>query len=344
MYQSKKKIIIIIAIIVLVLLILGIVLTVCLKNKKIDVSNAIPGVVLENNVNFHKSAKLENVKIYKQVNVGTHAYILESFEGKDGNNWSKVVIDNKIGYILSSQVSGYEKSEKEMMLMADVSKFNKIYNFDTSGEFAAFLINNDIDCVYVRAGGRGYGEAGKFYYDENFEMWANECEYLQIPFGFYFLDEALNSEEIDEEVDFIKEFLEENNYKYAVLPIALDIEKHDGGRAEEIWEERASLVSELIRDLKREDIETIVYSNAKTASEFLSSVNTKFWLAYYPTLNGKIPDYWYTETDQEPVQNEQLMRKMIAWQFTENGVGTVIQDKVDISLVYSDFLEKYIEK
>lgn len=346
MIKEKKKIIIIIIALVLILaLIVGVVLTIWFKNRIIDISNAVPGVVLEDNVNFHKSAKLENVKIHKQVNIGTHAYILDKFKGKDGNTWAKVVIDNKVGYILSSQVGGYKMSNKEMMLMADVSKFNKIYNFDTSGEFAAFLIKNDIDCVYVRAGGRGYGEKGNFYYDEHFKLWADECEYLKIPFGFYFLDEALNSEEIDEEVVFIKEFLEDNDYNHAVLPVALDIEKHDDkGRADDIWEERAPLVSELVKKLKREDIETIVYSNAKTASEYLTSVNTKFWLAYYPDLNGKIPDFWYTDTEQEPVQNEELMKKMIAWQFTEDGVGKVIPDKVDVSLVYNEFLKDYIKE
>lgn len=345
MFQNKKKIILILISIILVLiLVLGIIGLWYLNNRKIDVSNAVPAVVLEDNVNFHKSAKLENVKIHKQVGIGTHAYILDTFKGKDGNEWSKVVIDNKVGYILSEQVGGYTFSDNEMVLMSDVSKFNKIYNFDNSGEFAAFLINNKFDCVYIRAGGRGYGAQGNFYYDECYEMWAKECEYLKIPFGFYFLDEALNNEEINEEVDFIEEFLEENDYEYAVLPVALDIEKHDGkGRADEIWEERATLVSGLIRKLKRRDIETIIYSNAKTANEYLSTINTRFWLAYYPNLNGKIPDYWYTETNQEPVQNEELMKKMIGWQFTETGVDNIIAESVDVSLVYSDFLEEYIK-
>lgn len=226
-----------------------------------------------------------------------------------------------------------------MALMVDVSKFNKTYNFDTAGEFAAFLINNNIDCVYIRAGGRGYGQKGNFYYDTCFEMWANECEFLKIPFGFYFLDEALNSKEIDEEVVFIKKFLEENNYEYATLPVALDIEKHvEKGRADDIWNIRAELVSELIRRLNNQNIETIVYSNANIANEYLSTVDTKFWLAYYPTLNGEIPKYWYPDLDQEAAQNEILMQKLIAWQFTESGVGNVIPESVDVSLVYNNFI------
>ncbi len=43
--------------------------------------------------------------------------------------------------------------------------------------------------VYIRAGGRGYTE-GKIYYDNNFKMFRDACEYLKIPYGFYFIDEA----------------------------------------------------------------------------------------------------------------------------------------------------------
>lgn len=345
MFQNKKKMILII-VIMLFALILSLVTIVLIHFNNINrnLKTAIPGIILESNVNFYKKAKLENVKIHKQLDIGAHAYILETFKGKDGNEWSKVVINNKLGYILSEQVGGYTVSDNDMILMADVSKFNKIYNFETSGEFGAFLIKNDFDCVYIRAGGRGYGEKGNFYYDECYEMWAKECEYLKIPFGFYFLDEAVNSEEIQEEVEFIEEFLSKNIYKYNVLPVALDIEKHDGkGRADEIWEERSILVSELIKKLKRKNIETIIYSNAKTANEYLSTLDTRFWLAYYPSLNGKIPNYWYTKTNQEPTENVELMNKMIAWQFTENGVGKIIPDSVDVSLVYREFLEKYIK-
>lgn len=340
MYHNKKKIIILIVLIFLVIvLITGIILF--LKNRTIDVSSAIHAVIIDENVNFYQKPQTENVRIHKQLELGTHVYVLEEIKGKDGRSWSKVVIDNKRGYILTEKLDSYKKSNGEMLIMADVSKFNKIYNFDTSGEFAVFLVENNIDCVYIRAGGRGYGKEGNFYYDECTNMWADECEFLKIPFGFYFLDEALNTKEINEEVEFIKEFITENPYEYAILPVALDVEKHDEkGRADEIWDERADLVSRLIKRLKNEDIETIVYSNAKLASEYLSSINTKFWLAYYPELNGKMPECWYSDLDQDAAQNEKLMKKMIAWQFTENGVGNIISDSVDISLVYSNFLSK----
>ena len=95
MYEfNRKKIITIIG--VIIILIVAIILFLMFKNRKIDVSNATHAVVLEEKVNFYKKSKLENVKIYKQLDIGTKVYVLESFNGKDGNDWSKVVIDNKI--------------------------------------------------------------------------------------------------------------------------------------------------------------------------------------------------------------------------------------------------------
>ena len=82
--------------------------------------------------------------------------------------------------------------------------------------------------------------------------------------------------------------MKDNKGKNCVLPVALDIENHGGkGRADTIWDTRYTLVQELINNLKKRKIDTIVYSNAQTANLFLSELKTKFWLAYYPERNIK---------------------------------------------------------
>lgn len=335
----RKNKIILIAITCIFLISLIFFITVKINSRTIDVSNAKHGITIEDNVDFYKKTKLLNVKIHKELELGTNLYVLENFTEEDGTAWSKVVVDNKKGYVLTEKIGYYKPLDNEKVLMADVSKFNKGTNFNTAGEFGAFLVNNNITYVYVRAGGRGYGEKGNFYLDSEYKLWADECEFLGIPFGFYFLDEAKNSEEIDEEVKFINDFLKENKYKYMQLPVALDIEKHNGdGRVDDIWEERATLVTELIQKLEQTGVNTIVYSNAKTANEFLGTVPTKFWLAYYPDYILKIPKKWYAELEeQEATENEELMNKMVGWQFTQSGVGAVIPHSVDISLIYKDF-------
>lgn len=112
--------------------------------------------------------------------------------------------------------------------------------------------------------GRGYGSKGNFYEDEKYQEYVDACEYLKVPYGFYFLDEALDDTEIAEEVKVIKEFLKKASGEYCQLPLALDVEDHEGkGRADDIWTSRATLVQKLIDSLKKEKIDTIVYTNAR---------------------------------------------------------------------------------
>jgi len=174
-------------------------------------------------------------------------------------------------------------------------------------------------------------------------MFIEACEYLKVPYGFYFLEEALNFEEVDEEIDFIETFLKKNKTEMCKLPVALDIEKHEGGRAEGIWETRVYIVNEMLYRMEKRGLNAIVYSNAKLASQYLSDVSTKLWLAYYPTLKGKIPDYWYTETDQEGAQNVTLTNKMVAWQFTEAGVRGIIDKNVDVNLVDNEYFKQFCQ-
>lgn len=262
------------------------------------------------------------------------------------NEWYKVKAEDRVGYVPRNKVKYYEFSDEDgNVLMSDVSKFNVIYeHFKTSGEYAAFIVNNNINYVYIRLGGRGYGEEGKFYTDPNYQMFIDACEYLGVPYGFYYIDEAITPEEIDGEVEFVNNFIKENATKYCVLPLVIDAESHDGiGRADNIWEERAELITQLVEKFKEKGIETLVYSNATTINEYLYTVDSKFWIAYYiPEKN--IPNYWYTETDQEATNNQEFMNKVVAWQFTESGAGNEIKEPVDVSLVKNEFFKKFVEK
>lgn len=73
-----------------------------------------------------------------------------------------------------------------------------------------------------------------------------------------------------------------------------------------------------------------------TANLYLSSLNTKFWLAYYPQ-DDKVPDYWYFDTEQDAASNKELYKKTIGWQFSESGAGDKITDRVDLSLFKKEF-------
>lgn len=307
------------------------------KKNQEEIDDSIHGVIISEDVPFYAKAETENVKQLKLLHKGQNVYILDEFE-QDDIEWCKVKIDGKTnGYIRADNVQYYKEINSEKVLVSDVSQFNIGKNFDDMEEFEVFLLENKISYVYIRAGGRGYGEKGNFYYDEHYEDYIKACEYLKIPYGFYFLDEALNDKEIKEEVEFIKEFINKNSGKYCLLPVALDVEKHEGnGRADNIWDARAEFVQELIDQLSDEDIESIVYTNAQTANLYLSKLKTKFWIAYYPE-EGKIPDYWYFDTKQDGASNARLQKHTIGWQFTEHGAGDEVSEDLDLSLMKKNF-------
>lgn len=339
---DKKKIFVIVMIVIIAI---GAIIGINLLIKSSIIKNGDNAVILNDYTNFIKHKKLENVKLIKELNEGDTVKLIKTYTDKNNVQWSKIGYKNKIGYVKSENVGKYNPQNSEKVLMSDVSKFNVIYeHFTTFGEYAAFIAKHNFTYVYIRAGGRGYGDEGNFYEDPNYQMFIDACEYLKIPYGFYFLEEALNFGEVDEEIEFIEEFLKKNKTEMCKLPVALDIEKHEGGRAESIWETRVYIVNEMLYRMQKRGIDAIVYSNAKLASQYLSGVNAKLWLAYYPTLKGKIPDYWYSDTDQEGAQNLDIVNKMIAWQFTEAGVGNNIDKNVDVNLVINEYFKQFVNK
>lgn len=347
---ENKKITRIILIIVAILLVTILIVKI-IENKRLemekntDVSNSIHSIVINDNVVLYKKPKESFFNKIFTVEKGDKAYILESYVEKENTHaWYKVKCNDRIGYIIKENLDYYIESDEEKVLMSDVSKFNVIYkHFKKAEDYEIFLLKHDIQYVYIRAGGRGYGDEGNFYTDPNFDIFIEACEYLKVPYGFYYIDEATNSEEVDEEIKFMKDFISQNSTSMNKLPLAIDIETHDGkGRADEMWEDRVYLAEELVQKFRLEGINTIIYSNAKTANEYLWNANSNFWIAYYPD-NNSIPNYWYSDTDQEPTENLEFMEKVIAWQFTESGVDGKIEEKLDVNLVKNDFFKQFVK-
>ena len=283
--------------------------------KDTDVSSSVHAIVIEENSKLKSSFWQSFI-----LKPGDNVYILEEETGKDGAEYYKVKWKNRIGKILAKEVAYFVLDRNvEYSLMSDVSKYNKRVHFDSSEDYEFFLIKNDIDFVYIRAGGRGYGQEGNFYTDSDYGMFVNACEYLGVPYGFYFVDEALNTEEVDEEIEYIKEFLDSNSTNMCKLPFTIDIEYHDGkGRTDKIWDTRADIIKELKENLKEIQIESIVYANYKRTNEYLHDLDTKFWLAYYPKENRFPTEWYFTSAETEDTINENLKNKIIGWQFSDN--------------------------
>ncbi len=329
--NKKKVIICALFFILIILLICG-----CVFFPK--KTNGINAVVLAENAKLYSKPINEEKKIKENISKNTNVTII-GVVLEDNAEWYKVNVNGKKGYMLSENIDYYKRNASQDVLVADFSSHNLNGGFKNKNEVEAFLLKYDISYVYIRAGGRGYGEKGKFYTDEKYKVFESACNYLGIEYGYYFLDEALTDSEIVAEVEFIDDFMKSNESKLCTLPIALDIESHEGkGRCDNIWNDRAKLVKKLLERLEKYGYKTIVYSNANTCNDYLSSLDTKFWLAYYPEEDF-IPDYWYSKTSQPGASNSQLIKKMIGWQFTENGVNHVIEEKTDLSIFKKDFFD-----
>lgn len=339
--MKKRVIIILIILIAIISCIVGVIVwRASVAENEREIASGIPGVVIAQRLAFYKEAKLDNVKQIRTLKKSENVYILDEFE-KDGISWYKVKVDKKInGYVYADGVDYYKEVNSEKVLVADVSQFDFDKEFKTKEDFEVFVVENNISAVYIRAGGRGYGSQGNFYEDEKYAEYIDACEYLKVPYGFYFLDEALTDKEIKEEVNVIKDFLKKAAGKYCKLPIALDIEDHEGkGRADNSWNDRAPLVQKLVDNLAKEKIDSIVYTNAATANIYLGDVDCKFWIAYYPSNITSVPSYWYFDTKQEAASNTVLNKKTVGWQFTEKGIKEEIISQIDLSLFKKSFFE-----
>ena len=343
---------IIFSIVLLIILFCGIYGIRRLIEKNTDVSNAKNAIVIKDSTEMQSS-------FWKKINLkaGANVYILEE-ETKNSKKFYKVKYKNRVGKIPAEDVEYFTfDTDSEYALMSDVSKFNYGSQFNSAEDYELFLIKNDINYVYIRIGGRGYGKEGNFYTDKNNKIFIDACEYLGVPYGFYYLDEALDSNEINEEVEFIKDYLENNVTSMCKLPLAIDLEYFDGkGRSDDSWDKRADLVKELKRKFEENNIKTIIYANYLRANYYLSNINSEFWLAYYPK-DDKFPESWFFNTlnlrkdsdrirkfddlkrkDKEDVKynitSYEFRDKIIAWQFTEDGAKeNGINEKLDLSVV-----------
>ena len=366
----------IIGIIILAIVVVGLILalTVVIINNSLikgDTNNAIHAVISKENV-ILKSG-WDEIVLQKGDRVGI---IKEDII----NNTYTIKYGDKTGEVSKEDVKYFEFDEDEReSLMLDVSQFNIVgkesednpnKNFKDEKEFELFILNNNIQYVYIRLGGRGWGQKGVLYYDDEAPRYVESCEYLGIPYGFYYLDEALDDKEIQEEVQFVKDFLDKNSTKMNVLPLAIDLEYQSGkGRTDGIWEERTAILNKLIAEFKKENINCIIYANGARIEKYIKGVNTEFWVAMYPQKNI-IPEESYKATVKLQQLEEQVnslsnnnlfslinrggteiktysdefLNKVIGWQFTESGASEDgIEDYIDLSIVNSKSLKKYFK-
>ena len=103
-----------------------------------------------------------------------------------------------------------------MKVIIDISKYNTVTDWRK--------VKAAVDGVIIRCGYRGYS-SGKIAADTKAAEFARQCSAHGIPFGVYFMSQAITNAEGQEEADYTCDFAD----KYgATLPIFIDSEDGDG--------------------------------------------------------------------------------------------------------------------
>ena len=205
------------------------------------------------------------------------------------------------------------------MKILDFSKYNTITDWNA--------VKANCDGIILRCGVRGYS-AGNIKIDAKFPEFAEKCRDLGIPFGVYFMSQAITEQEGREEAAFSVALA--NQYG-ATLPVFIDSEDGDGTKRKV----RADGLSKPVRTAVCKAFCDAVQAAGRKAGVYASEswFNSKLnfaelrqyviWAAKY----GKNTGGQCTKI---------TLSKHDLHQYTSKGIVPGISGYCDVSLTYSD--------
>lgn len=229
-------------------------------------------------------------------NADTHQY-----------NWNKLLVND-------SGLYQYEDDYYRTRLGIDVSSYQGTIDWKK-------VKNAGIEFAILRLGFRGYGDAGKIVLDKSFEENYINARKEGIDIGVYFFSQAINNDEINEEVEFIVENLKGKEITY---PVFFDLEKikNDTARTDNLTlEEITDMTLNFCRIIKEKGYEPGIYGNAKT---FTMKMKLELFNDYQK---------WYADYQEKPLYPYDFS----IWQYTEKGRIDGISGNVDIDI---EFIKK----
>ena len=177
--------------------------------------------------------------------------------------------------------------------------------------------SSGVEFVMMRVGYRGYGESGKLVEDTNFRKNIRGALDAGLKVGVYFFSQALNLEEVEEEVDFLLERI--GDYEIA-MPVVYDWEYvSDEARTANMDARTLTDCSKHFCDLVLEaGYQPMIYFNRNQAAYLLhleELTDYPFWLAAYTDRMG-------------------FPYKVDMWQYTDNGRVPGIEGAVDVDILF----------
>lgn len=205
-----------------------------------------------------------------------------------------------------------------MRKVIDLSKYNTVTDWSK--------VKAAVDGVFLRAGYRGYG-SGKIVEDQRFAEYARACKSHGIPFGLYFMSQAITAPEGREEAEFAIEKAKEYG---ATLPIFIDSEDGDGTarvvRADGLSKTvRTAVVQAFCEKVQESGYKAGVYASESwfVTNLFYDLLKDKclIWVAKYGQNTGK-------------PSTKVKLSKADMWQYTSKGTVAGIKGNVDLNECY----------
>ena len=240
---------------------------------------------------------------------------------EDGIYELKVEIVSREGKIMSTEtrrVVIYNKYD----IGIDVSKHNGSIDWEQ-------VKKSGIQFAIIRAGNRGYGEAGNMVEDPYFVQNMNGAIANGIKVGVYYYSQAITVEEAIQEAEATLRMIQDNGFAGKLsLPIVIDTEA-SGGRADSMTkEQRTTVVKAFCERIKQAGYTPMVYANKSWLKNNLIMSELEqyeVWVAHY------------VKTD-DPINNPtDYDGRFEIWQYTSEGSVPGISGNVDIDISYKKY-------
>lgn len=240
---------------------------------------------------------------------------------EDGIYELKVEIVSREGKIMSTEtrrVVIYNKYD----IGIDVSKHNGSIDWEQ-------VKKSGIQFAIIRAGNRGYGEAGNMVEDPYFVQNMNGAIANGIKVGVYYFSQAITVEEAIQEAEATLRMIQDNGFADKLsLPIVIDTEA-SGGRADSMTkEQRTTVVKAFCERIKQAGYTPMVYANKSWLKNNLIMSELEqyeVWVAHY------------VKTD-DPINNPtDYDGRFEIWQYTSEGSVPGISGNVDIDISYKKY-------
>ena len=204
----------------------------------------------------------------------------------------------------------------------DVSKHNGSIDWEQ-------VKKSGIQFAIIRAGYRGYGEAGNMVEDPYFVQNMNVAIANGIKVGVYYFSQAITVEEAIQEAEATLRMIQDNGFAGKLsLPIVIDTEA-SGGRADSMTkEQRTTVVKAFCERIKQAGYTPMVYANKSWLKNNLIMSELEqyeVWVAHY------------VKTD-DPINNPtDYDGRFEIWQYTSEGSVPGISGNVDIDISYKKY-------